>query len=583
MSSSSSAVASTLPDARRNSVWEALRLKASAAVLRRLIAHMGHNTQMRTDLGDVMWDLGRHQEAITHYRQSLAIDPRQIHALLRCGLSHIACEEPEAALHCFSEASKLAPDDAELHFRRATALGRLGRVDDAIQSLQRATRLDPLHALAHNQLGVMLMQKGRLDQATGCFDQALQLDPKLAKAACNQGMVRMADGQFESAREALNQAVALDPQLYAAHANLGMTQLWLRQPREAESALQQALKLQPADPIVTWNLALLHLMQGDWRRAWPLFEARWEGVLQGQMPHISQPQWRGDTPLQGQTILVHPEQGLGDFVQCCRYLPLLSQAGAKVLLSTPHELVRLMRSLPGDITVIPKGQPVPPFDLHIPIMSLPGAFRTAVQDVPAAAGYLAADPEDAARWAQRLGPRQGLRVGLVWSGGRRPDMPELSAVNVRRNITLRELAPLAREGITFYSLQKGKEAVAEWRGLRARQWTGPQLIDLMDEVKDFADTAALIEQLDLVITVDTSTAHVAAALGKPVWLLNRHDSCWRWMFDRTDSPWYDSVTVFRQAVPGQWAPVVADVAQALASWQAKAKAADAAEPLVAVG
>jgi Flp pilus assembly protein TadD len=581
MSSPSPAVAPPSADVRRNSPWETLRLKASAALLRRLIGHMSHNTQMRTDLGDVMWDLGQHREAIEHYRLSLAANPRQVHALLRCGLSHLACDEAEPAVQCLSEAIKLAPDDAELHFRRAVALGRLARVDEAIQGLQRATRLNPQYALAHNQLGVMLVQKGKLDQAARSFEQALQLAPNLALAACNQGMVRLAEARFVEARESLIKAVALDKGLYAAQANLGMTQLWLRQPREAEAAMRQALELQPGDPIVTWNLALLHLMQGELSQAWPLFESRWDGVLAGQMPRITQPQWRGDSPLQGKTILVHPEQGLGDFIQFCRYVPLLCQAGAKVLLSTPPELVRLMRSLPGDISVIPKGQPVPAFDLHIPIMSLPGAFGTTLQTVPSPGAYLAAEAQQSVRWAQRLGPRQGLRVGLVWSGGRRPDQPELSAVNTRRNIALRELAPLAREGITFYSLQKGKEAEAEWRGLRARQWAGPQLIDLMDEVKDFADTAALIEQLDLVISVDTSTAHVAAALGKPVWLLNRHDTCWRWMFDRRDTPWYASMTLFRQTVPGQWAPVVSEVAQALATWQARTPAI--AEPLVAAG
>jgi Flp pilus assembly protein TadD len=572
MSSSSPAEALTLPAAGRNPLWETLRLKASAALLRRLIGRMPHNTQMRTDLGDVMWDLGRQREAIAHYRLSLAADPRQVRALLRCGLAHLACGEPEPAVHCFGEAIKQSPDDAELHFRRGVALGRLGRVDEAIQGLQRATRLDPQHALAHNQLGLMFKQKGRLDQAAHSFDLAVQADPQLSWAVCNQGMLHLAEARFEPAREALLKATAMDADLHAAHVNLGMTQLWLRQPHEAQASFQRALALQPQDPIVTWNLALLHLMQGDLPQAWPLFESRWDGVLAGQLPQISRPRWRGEGSIQGKTILVHPEQGLGDFVQFCRYVPMLCQAGAKVLLLSPPELVRLMRSLPGDITVIPKGQPVPAFDLHIPMMSLPGAFGTSLDNVPSPGPYLSADPQDAARWAQRLGPRQGLRVGLVWSGGRRPDQPEISAVNARRNIALRELAPLAREGVTFYSLQKGKEAEAEWRGLRARQWAGPQLIDLMAEVKDFADTAALISQLDLVISVDTSTAHVAAALGKPVWLLNRYDTCWRWMFDRHDTPWYASMRIFRQSKPGQWAPVITDMAQALAAWQGRTAA-----------
>ena len=557
-----------VPDPAPPGRLEALRLRASATLLPRMLAYFPANTTLRTDLADVLWLLQRYPEAIAQYQQSLQQDRRQPHALLRCGVAHMELNQPEAALQCFNDAVKLAPQDAEPHFRKSTALGRLMRHDEARHAILRALQLSDGDARLHNQQGVLHLAKGELDLARDCFDRALSIEPAMAKALCNRGLLLLTWTRYDEARQALEAAVKSDPTLHAAHANLGLALMWLRQPQAAQDAMRRALACKP-DPVVSWNLGCLHLQQGEWARGWPLLEARWDGVLRGAMPSSDRPIWQGEMPIAGRTLLIHPEQGLGDFVQFCRYAPLLAQAGAKVILHTPRELVRLMRTLPGDVTVIPKDQPVPAFDARVAIMSLPGALRTGPSDVPYGRGYLHAPHEDVQRWAHKLGARQGLRVGLVWSGGHRPDQPELSALNQRRNIPLRDLAPLGRlaaQGVRFYSLQKGKEAEAEWHELQTKGWSGPQLIDLMGDAQDFADTAALISQLDLVIAVDTSTAHVAAALGKPVWVLNRHDTCWRWMFDRSDTPWYSSMRIFRQSEPGHWGPVVAEVTEALEAW-----------------
>jgi len=227
-----------------------------------------------------------------------------------------------------------------------------------------------------------------------------------------------------------------------------------------------------------------------------------------------------------------------------------------VILEVPEPLVGLLGSLDGVAQLVPYGDLLPPFDLHCPLMSLPLAFRTTLSTIPACVPYLAADRRKVLEWSQRLGERRRLRVGLVWSGGFRPQQPELWPVNRRRNIPLAKLAPLAHTDAQFFSLQKGDAAEAELAGLIAQGWNGPQLTDHSSLLTDFSDTAALVEQLDLVIAVDTSTAHLAGALGKPVWILNRFDSCWRWLLDRTDSPWYPTVRLYRQDRPGDWDSVV---------------------------
>jgi hypothetical protein len=261
----------------------------------------------------------------------------------------------------------------------------------------------------------------------------------------------------------------------------------------------------------------------------------------------------------GKTILLHSEQGLGDTLQFCRFANLVKAEGATVILQVETPLVRLLSTLEGADLVLAKGSGLPDFDVHASIMSLPRAFRTTLKTVPAQVPYLYAEPDKVAAWRQRLGSATRPRVGLAWSGGAAPGRDDLG----RRNIPLHMLAPLARAGVDFVSLQKGERAEAELADLVAAGWDGPAMFNPAPDLHDFSDTAALIENLDLVITVDTSIAHLAGALGKPVWILNRFDSCWRWMRGRTDSPWYPTARLFRQKTFGDWAPVAQDVAEAL--------------------
>jgi hypothetical protein len=311
----------------------------------------------------------------------------------------------------------------------------------------------------------------------------------------------------------------------------------------------------PNDAYAHFNRSLSLLALGHYERGWEEYEWRWKSALAHVRRDFSAPLWRNDFPLDGKTILVHAEQGLGDALQFCRYVPLLA-ARATVVLVVPKSLTRLLAGMAQTVTT---GEPLPRFDAWIPMMSLPLAFRTTAETIPSPARYLHADPERIAVWRQRLAPLPGRKVGLVWSGSPRADDPRSRLIDRRRSMALDWLAPLASvPDISLISLQKGEAAVQA-----QTPPSGMVLHDPSSELQDFADTAALVEALDLVISVDTSVAHLAGALGKPLWVLNRYDQCWCWLAGRTDSPWYASARLFQQKTHGDWTAVIHAVTAAL--------------------
>ena len=348
----------------------------------------------------------------------------------------------------------------------------------------------------------------------------------------------------------MRRALALKPNYPEAHSNLGGALADQGRLDEAAAHFRRAVALRPDYPEAHSNLGMVLLALGDLAAGWKEFEWRWK------MPHVvkaarsfAQPRWRGDAA-EGRTLLIHAEQGFGDTVQLCRYAPLAASRGLRVILAVQEPLVRLLRCLPAVDRVVRQGEALPPFDLHCPMLSLPSALATAAASIPSAAPYLHADPAQVAAWRTRLAELgdKDLRIGLAWAGN--PDLP----TDRRRSLAPDRLAPLLDvSGLHFCSLQKSGPAAPD----------AFPLTDLMDGVGDFADTAALIANLDLVISVDTAVAHLAAALGKPVWLLNRFDSCWRWQASRRDSPWYPTLRLYRQPRPGEWGPVLAEVVRDL--------------------
>ncbi len=499
--------------------------------------------------------------------EAILADPTNPAALSDRGVALKALRQFEGALADFDQAITVQPDYAPAYNNRGNLLRELRQWDAALASYDRAVEIDPRYSDAHNNRGVLLTDLNRWEAAVASFDEAIAANPAHADALCNRGVALERLDRPDAALASYDRALRLDPAHVLALANRGNVLRQLQLVNSALSSCNRAIALSPNLAAAHQNKAMALLSLGELETGWAELEWRWKNennALFAERRGFRQPLWLGEAAPSGRTLLLHSEQGMGDTLQFCRYAPMAARSGAEVVLEVPQPLVSLMSTLEGVSRVVARGAPLPDFDLHCPLMSLPLAFKTTLGSIPANVPYLHADAHKSRLWEERLGARTGLRVGLVWSGGFRPNQPEIWAVDNRRNIPLAMLAPLRHPAVEFYTLQKGEPAESELAKLRSNRWDGPPLIDFTDRLHDFADTAALIEQLDLVISVDTSTAHLAGALGKPVWILNRFDTCWRWLLDRPDSPWYPTARIYRQESAGNWASVVRQVAADLA-------------------
>ena len=429
----------------------------------------------------------------------------------------------EEALACYDYALVIRADIPQIWTNRGRALRNLDRLEEAEASLREALRLKPNFASAHNELGLVLDYLGRFAEAEASVRTALRLRPEDA----------------------------------LAHRNLGYILYHLGRAAEAQASYRAALCLRSERPECHASLGLALLMAGQFEEGWKEFEWRWQTELMtSRGPLFPVPSWNGET-IGDRVILLLSDQGQGDTLQFCRYVPRVAAGARRTILAVQPSLVRLMSRLPGVSEIITQGVQPSSFDLWCALMSLPYAVGTTLETIPATP-YLTADPADVTRWRERLAGLTGLRVGLCWAGERSPNVSKI-VVDRRRSVSLATLAPFGEiSGVQFISLQKGPPAAEA-----ARPPQGMQFHDFTDDLHDFADTAALIDCLDLVISVDTAVAHLAGALGKPVWLLNRFDTCWRWLQNRDDSPWYPSLRQFRQPTPGDWHSVISRARDAL--------------------
>jgi tetratricopeptide (TPR) repeat protein len=354
--------------------------------------------------------------------------------------------------------------------------------------------------------------------------------------------------------------MALIPNSPDPYQNLGTVLYRQRRLQDAVEIFRRGLQVAPESAHLTENLGYAALALGDYELGFACWEARWRIDLYRSGWHQSTaPTWDGARSLAGKTILLFAEQGLGDTMQFVRFVPELAARGARVLLMVQQPLVSLLRGVQGVEACFGLDDKPPRYDVQYPLLSLPHALGTRLDDIPADIPYLAAEPGSVAAWRERLASIPGLKIGLVWAGDPRPHQPEASRLDRRRSVRFDQLAPLAGiAGVSFVSLQKGKAAEQARTAL-----PDLELHDWTSELNSFADTAALVEALDVVISVDTSVVHLGGALGRPVWLLNRFDSCWRWLDGRDDSPWYPTLRQFRQARPGDWDEVLARVRAAL--------------------
>lgn len=513
--------------------------------------------EAHSNRGNALLALGRFHEALESYQRALLLKPDHAQAHNNRGSALEALGRLDEALLSYERVLRLSPNIAEAHSNRGNVLQALGRFDEALQSYAQALLLKADYVEAHSNRGRALQALGRFDEALRSYEHALRLKSDFAEAHSNRGSALHALGRCDEALPCYERALQLKPDHVEAYSNRGVWHAERNEPQAAIADFTRAIRIRPDFAPAYLNRGYAFLLAGDFANGWSDHEWRWKALRrQVDARYPDRTRWLGHESLNGKTIVLRGEQGLGDTLQFSRYVRQVAALGATVILEAPGELAAVLANLEGLSRLVPRGAPLPAFDYHCPLMSLPLAFRTSLSTIPGRTPYLFSDSVKARFWQERLGPRTKPRVGLVWSGGFRPDQPELWAVNARRNVPLAKLALLRNPEIAFYSLQKGQPAESELAELKVARWLGPDLIDFTQSLHDFSDTAALIENLDLVISVDTSTAHLAGALAKPVWLMNRFDTCWRWLLDRTDSPWYPTARLYRQRRAGDWDEVI---------------------------
>jgi len=564
------------------------QLREAEALLRATLNQQGDHPQLRQALAMLFQQTGRVEEAIEQLQAALRLRPKSAELLVNLGIMLAGQGKFETAIENLNEAVALRPDVAEAHYNLANALKLTGDSARAIASYQKALslrpdfapawnnlgnlltmqnqlqpaeaalreaiRLRPDHAEAHNNLGLTLKAQSRFDEAIVEFGRATELRPNYAEAWNNLATLLHGRGDYKESLAAVNRAMELKPNFAEAYANLGNTLKAQGDLDGAIAAWDRAIALRPGDPHIEWNLALALLLKGDYERGWPAYESRWKTSDYSEGPyHFEQPRWDG-TPLNGRTILVRFEQGFGDIIQFVRFVPRIAERGGKVIALGPPALRRLLAGQFGISQYVAFGEPLPPFDCYTLHLSLPGLFHISVAEASAQNPYLKVDPALVELWKSRIGPAgQAVRVGLVWAGNR-------NNFNGRnRSVPLAAIVQhLASSGVQFFSLQKDADPTSI-----ATDAPQLQMVDLTSQIDDFADTAALISDLDLVIACDTSVAHLAGAIGKPVWILLPHAPDWRWMLNRTDSIWYPTARLFRQTTPGDWNAPLKEVASQL--------------------
>jgi len=540
------------------------RLEEAVEAYEQALALQPDYIEVHYNLGNTLLALGRHKGAALRLERALSLRP-SAEASNNLGLSLLALGRREEAIERFKNALTLRPAYPEACNNLGIALQALRGHEDAIPQFERALALAPSFFEAQYNLGVSLYEIGNFVGAARSYERAIMLLPRHAKAHNNLGDVQCALGRHERAIAHYRRAISLDPDYADAHYNMGTALQALNRHRESLDWFAKALELKPNLPVAHWNESRARLALGDFDLGWKKFEWRWlydPSILRSR--DFRQPLWLGESGVAGKTLLIHAEQGLGDTLQFCRYVPLLRDRGAHILFEVQTELFDLLSDncAGPELEIFAAGVgELPPFDLQCPLLSLPLALETTLETIPRTIPYLKSDPHRRQKWAHWVKERMpGLRVGLVWAGNSRLGLhKQFQRTDARRSIRLATYARLFDiPGVSFVSVQKGAAAEAQIPE------AGLPILDPARHLGGFADTAGLVENLDLIVSVDTSVAHLAGALGKPVWMLSRFDGCWRWLLDREDSPWYPTLRVFRQPEPGNWDTVIGSLARDLA-------------------
>jgi tetratricopeptide (TPR) repeat protein len=494
------------------------------------------------NLGNVLQGLGQLESAIINYDQAIAIKPAYAEAYFSRGVALKSLQRLEAAIASYDQAIYFNPSYVAAYYNRGNVLKELGRLTEAVASYNQVILLRTDHLDAYFNRGVALYGLMQFDSAISSYDRVIELKPLDSDAYYNRGVALNALGQLTAAIASYDQAIAIRPAYAEVYINRGVALKSLGQFDAAIASYDKAHSLKPDNTEGHWNKSILNLLRGNFAQGWQDYEWRWK--RDSSLPKncgLSQPLWLGKESLKDKVILLHSEQGLGDTLQFCRYVKLVSDLGARVVLTVPKPLMGLLSELDGVDQLVAKGSALPEFDFHCPLLSLPLAFKTNLESIPHSTHYLTCNASKVVQWQAKLGSKTKPRVGLVWSGS-------TTLINDHnRSILLADLVKHLPVDFQYVSLQKEVRDV----DLSTLQ-SHADIFHFENDLNDFSDTAALCEAMDVIVSVDTSVAHLAGALGKPVWVLLPFDPDWRWLLDRTDSPWYPSAKLYRQAKIGDW-------------------------------
>jgi tetratricopeptide (TPR) repeat protein len=505
------------------------------------------------NLGLTQREAGRFDEAVTSLQSAIEIEPHSAEAYANLALVRVDQGLIPQAIGCAQQAVSLRADFAPAHNALGLALDAQGDHEQAMTSFREAVRLNPKFAEAYNNLGSALKSLNRNGEAVVCFEQALKLDASSPQAHNGLGTVLQLTDQAADALAEYEQALDLKPDYAEAHSNIGQLMGEVGNYTAAMARYEEAMRLQPALASVRNNRAITLLLLGRLAEGWPEYEWRWKVAGAPRFPW-NRPTWDG-SPLAGRTILLFFEQGIGDALQFIRYAPLVKDRGGNVLVACPRKLVPILSTCAGIDGFVVDGEPAVHFDVQAGLLSLPGIFGTELDTIPADVPYLSAPADLVERWRERLAGERRLRVGIHWQGN-----PNYRG-DRRRSMPLECFAPLAAvPGVKLYSLQKGfgSEQLAD-AGFAVEDLGST--LDQPDAA--FYETAAVIKNLDLVISSDTALVHLAGALAAPTWVALPFSPDWRWLLDRTDSPWYPTLRLFRQPAVGAWSDVFAQIAREL--------------------
>jgi len=499
--------------------------------------------------GNTLCALGRFEEALDHHDKALHLRGDSPQTFTNKGITLHEMKRFEDAIKQYDTALSINPNNYKILLSKGFSLHCLKSYDQAIEQYERALSLYPEFLEAWINKASSLHELRRYEEAIAHYDKALSLNPNDPKAWADKAATLHELRRYEEAIAHYDKALSLSPNDPKTWTNKGATLYELMFLQEAIAHYDQALSLQPNYSLAAWNKAMPLLLRGDFENGLPLYESRWQADKVGEIAgkrFFDQPTWLGHESLKEKTILLYGEQGLGDFIQFCRYAKLVSDLGAKVILEAPGALANLLQGLDGVSQIVLKGEELPQFDFCCPLLSLPAALRTNLSNIPAAHAYLNSDPNRVAEWKLRLGEKKKKRIGIAWSS--------LSGFSgdVKRSLSLEQFVQaLPSEKYEYICLQKevkesDKAFLASYQDIR---YFG-------DEIKDFSDTAALVDCADLVISTCTSIPHLSAALGKETWLLLSQVPDWRWLLDRGDSPWYPTMKLYRQQALGDWSGVL---------------------------